>query len=279
MLEVRMASPNPVLKEFVRVYAQREVFPLASDAKVMVEAIPARLEQILEFQFGERFTVSHWEGFSEETPDIAIIGAQMQGCSRIELRPGTISFGVFFRPAGLSRLMSIPVCEMANRSYDAELICKSLRELRERLAECGTFEQRVRVMEGVLLALAARSARKEMMIEVAERIFSLQGAVRISHLASQTGLGLRQFERRFQQTMGVTPKLYARVARFQSALDAKIASPHLSWVEIAHHLNYHDQMHMIRDFQVLGGDTPVQLLTQIGDARPGALLAADFSHR
>jgi transcriptional regulator GlxA family with amidase domain len=116
------------------------------------------------------------------------------------------------------------------------------------------------------------------MAAVAEHIFSLRGVVsNISQLAAQTGLGIRQFQRQFLREMEMPPKLYARVARFQSALDAKIASPHRTWAEIAHSLRYHDQMHMIRDFQLLGGDTPRQLFSQIGDARPGALTSGDAS--
>jgi len=111
-----------------------------------------------------------------------------------------------------------------------------------------------------------------MMVAVAEHVFSLRGVVSsISELAGKTGLGRRQFERQFLRDVGMPPKLYARVARFQSALDAKIASPHRTWLEIAHSLRYHDQMHMIHDFRLLGGDTPKQLLAQIGDARPPAL--------
>jgi transcriptional regulator GlxA family with amidase domain len=98
--------------------------------------------------------------------------------------------------------------------------------------------------------------------------------MRVSELARQTGLGTRQFERKFLQSIGVTPKRFARVARFQSALDAKLMSPGRSWLDIAHALRYHDQMHMVHDFQSLGGNTPVQLFSEIGDARPTAQLPA-----
>jgi AraC-like DNA-binding protein len=275
MIALRTASPNPVLEEFVRVYAQREVHPFESGSEILVEPIPARLEQIIEFQFGQPFNVLRCEGFSLRTPASAIIGAQVKGCARIELRPGIESFGVFFRPAGFSRLLGLPIHVLSHQAYDGALISKLIPELWDRLAECKTFERRVCVIEGVLLKLAARAPRKEKMVAVAEHVFSARGAVRVSELASHAGLGLRQFERRFLEVMGVTPKRYARVARFQNALDAKIFSPHRSWLEIAHDLEYHDQMHMIRDFELLGGDTPTHLFAQIGDARPSAMSSAE----
>ena len=277
MISLHTARPNPILQEFVRVYAQREVGPSESRAEVLVETIPARLEQILEFQFGEPFRVCHWEGFSEITPKIAVIGAQVRGCSRIELRPRIQSFGVFFRPAGFSRLMGLPVREFAHRNYDGALVSPSLPELWGQLADCLTFPQRVRVIEKSLLSLVASALQIELMIDMAERIFSLRGQVRISELAARTGIGLRQFERRFSRTIGMPPKFYARVARFQSALDAKVAQPNRTWLDIAHDLDYHDQMHMIHDFQLLGGGTPNHILTQIGDIRPVALFTGEQS--
>ena len=64
--------------------------------------------------------------------------------------------------------------------------------------------------------------------------------------------GLRQFERSFERDVGVSPKSFARIARFQSALDAKLVSPQRTWLDIAHSFGYHDQMHMIHDFEALG---------------------------
>jgi methylphosphotriester-DNA--protein-cysteine methyltransferase len=69
------------------------------------------------------------------------------------------------------------------------------------------------------------------------------------------------------------PKVFARIARFQSAMDAKLASPARTWLDIAHSFGYYDQMHMVHDFQRLGRNTPTQLLLQMGDVRPSALVS------
>jgi len=272
MIALRTALPKPLLREFVRVFAQREVHPFESGALFVFESIPARLEQLLEFQFGVPYIVHHSLGYDLITHGQAIVGAQVGGCAQIKLSPGVISFGVFFRPAGFSRLFGIPLHEVSHHQYDAALISKPIASLRDRVAECVRFEERVRVIEDFLIGMAARAPEKDTMLAIAEHVFSLRGVVNsVAELAGKTGLGMRQFERQFQRAVGMPPKLYARVARFQSALDAKIASPHRTWLEIAHSLRYHDQMHMIHDFQLLGGDTPRQLLSNIGDARPSAL--------
>jgi AraC-like DNA-binding protein len=273
MIALRTAVPGPVMREFVRIYAEREVGASEPGSPRLVEAIPARLEQTIEFQFGTPFTVFHREGYNFATPTAGIVGAQTGGSSHIELTPGVYSFGVFFKPTGFSRLFGLPVCELTDRAFDAALLLKHVHEMVERLAACMTFHERLRMIESALLPLAARAQRCEGMIAVAEHMFSQHGTMGVSQLARDAGLGVRQFERNFMQAIGVTPKRFARVARFQSALDAKLAWPDRSWLHIAHDLEYFDQMHMIRDFQSLGGETPTQLLSQLGDARPPALLA------
>ena len=54
------------------------------------------------------------------------------------------------------------------------------------------------------------------------------GGTRIPIMAERAGLGLRQFERRFVQRVGVSPKLFARIARFEAALDGMARSPQRS---------------------------------------------------
>ena len=276
MIRLHTATPSAALRGFVRVYAQREVSSFESGALCVAEPVPARLEQTLEFQLGVPFTV-HLAGGDLTTPEQVIVGAHVKGAeAQIDLRPGVITFAVFFGPTGLSQLFGIPVSEMSQRNYDASLVLGLTRAMREHLGACTTFEQRVRVMENMLLPLAARAQKRTLMTRVAGHIFERCGVVEsVERMASDAGLGIRQFERLFLSEVGISPKLYARVARFQSALDMKIAAPGRTWLEIAHRLSYHDQMHMIRDFQLLGGRTPSQLLTDIGDGRPGAVAAGD----
>jgi transcriptional regulator GlxA family with amidase domain len=94
-------------------------------------------------------------------------------------------------------------------------------------------------------------------------VIQSSGSVRVSELARQTGLGIRQFERRFAREIGISPKLYARIVRFEAALQRRAVSPTTRWTEIAHALGYHDQMHMVHDFTRLSGDSPEAIARQL----------------
>jgi AraC-like DNA-binding protein len=274
-LRFRPASGN--LKEFVRAYAQRN---LDTAGKMVTELCPARLEQTLEFQFASPFDVFRPDGQSCSAARINIVGAYTFGGSKVTFNGKVDSFAVFFQPSGFSRLFGMPMHELSSRVYDGFSVLSTLVDpLWNRLAEIPSFDERVSLTEEFLLKRAAGRPRQEQgreeqasMHRVADYILAARGAVRITDLAREYGLGARQFERRFLRDVGASPKLYARVARFQTALDLKIAMPQRSWLEIAHDAQYHDQTHMIRDFHELAGDVPGRIVAGIGDVRPTALL-------
>jgi methylphosphotriester-DNA--protein-cysteine methyltransferase len=74
---------------------------------------------------------------------------------------------------------------------------------------------------------------------------------------------LATFERRFTREIGLPPKLYARIARFESALESKALSSDESWTEITNRLGYFDQMHLIKDFKEFSGEVPTRLVAQL----------------
>jgi transcriptional regulator GlxA family with amidase domain len=91
-------------------------------------------------------------------------------------------------------------------------------------------------------------------------ILARSGRVRMPELAAYSGISSRQFERVFCERYGMRPKLYARIVRFQAALDSKARSSTKSWTDVAHEFGYHDQMHMIHDFEEFTGETPTETL-------------------
>jgi AraC-like DNA-binding protein len=238
-----------------------------------VEPVPAQLEQVLDFELGVLPGV--WHRNADVSTEVWIGGAQTSFPGYMELYPGVESFAIFFQPTGWSQLFSIPMGEFTNRIHDATLVIGDcVRVLWNRLGESSLFEHRVAVIEQFLLNRASCAIREGGIAAAATYLFKQHGAIRVSSLAHRESIGLRQFERRFQQETGASPKAFARVARFQAALDAKLASPTRTWLDIAHSFGYYDQMHMVHDFESLACNTPTQLLAQMGDVRPPALATA-----
>ena len=146
------------------------------------------------------------------------------------------------------------------------MIGPSISYLQQCLGACDSLEHRARVTDDFLLAVLVARPGADGISVIANDILRRHGQVRISDLAHRSGLGLRQFERRFAEQIGVRPKLYARIARFEAALDGRARSRTSSWTEVAHAFGYHDQMHLIHDFERFSGETPTNALTEVENA-------------
>jgi AraC-like DNA-binding protein len=90
----------------------------------------------------------------------------------------------------------------------------------------------------------------------ANRLFASNGIHRVSAMATDSGLSPRQFERRFLTQVGVPPKLYARIIRFNAALDHKLRLPSRAWTHIANDHDFYDQMHLVHDCRAFTGESP-----------------------
>jgi AraC-like DNA-binding protein len=260
------------LQGYVRAYAQREVECPAGD---IVQPCPASLEQILELDFGSPVILEYLDGSSETAPQITIVGPHTYRRVSIRLRAPVESFGIFFQPLGLWQLFRVPLTLMVNQGYGGyDVLGKEIQQLWQQMAEVGSFGERVMLVEQHLLRRAATVRDCSPVLNSALHIFQEHGATRVSQLARGSGLSVRHFERRFLAEIEMSPKLFARITRYQMAMDAKITSPGRSWLHIAQGFGYHDQMHMIKDFQSLSGASPGAIILEIGDMRPSALAAA-----
>ena len=262
MHAIRLIRPAPQLREYVRYYAERRV--RVHDA-VVVHSAPARAASVLEFIFGDPIRVLVLEK-SLEVPSPRAVVVGMQTCCNVQLQlQGTLEcFVILFQPTGLHRLFSIPMQELTDRNYEAHSVLGPIvSRLEQHLGECTTFEERVRIADEFLSRRALYVGGLDGISAAASQILLGGGSTPIASLAGSVGLGVRQFERNFLQHVGMRPKLFARIARFEAALDGKARSNTKSWTDVAHEFGYYDQMHMVHDFSEFTGGTPTNTLNQI----------------
>ncbi|MEJ0037849.1 MAG: helix-turn-helix domain-containing protein [Gammaproteobacteria bacterium] len=248
--------PGPGLHPYVRFYAQREV-SLPNNVVVM-HPVPARAAPMLEFEFGDLPKI-HWCDREHVTTALrsVVVGLQTYRRVRLEIGGAHESFSLVFQPSGLHRLFRVPMAELTNREFDSRAVLgASISELQQQLGDCRSFEARARVADRYLLRQISGVHVLDGVSAAANVTLLRAGQIPMAQLLHSTGLSARQFERRFIRQVGMRPKLYSRIARFEAALDNKLRSPGKSWLRIAHELGYHDQMHLIHDFHELSGEAP-----------------------
>jgi AraC-like DNA-binding protein len=175
------------------------------------------------------------------------------------------AFTIVFQPGGVSTLFSVPAEELTNEDFEGEAVLgRGLGKLLRRLCDVSSFTDRARVADAYLCGKRPALDSISSITNAATRMLTSSGCIRVSDLAHQAGLGIRQFERRFRREIGIPPKLYARIVRFEAALRRQAAAPETRWGDIAHDLGYYDQMHMVHDFNRLSGDSPTGIGSQLG---------------
>jgi AraC-like DNA-binding protein len=260
---VLLASrPAPALRHLIRHYYQVQDSLVG---RVSLQPVPARSPQILEFMFGTRYQVHRLDRErTENVRSVALVGARTCRSAELILSGTVDAFTIVFQPGAFSTLFQLPAVELTNWDFDGEeVLGRRISELYARLGEVSAFDDRVRVADDWLMAVRPASESVSAIVRTAMAVIRNDGSVRISELAHQTGLGIRQFERRFDHEIGISPKLYARIVRFEAALRRRAVSPTTRWTDIAHDLGYHDQMHMVHDFTRLSGDSPDAIARQL----------------
>lgn len=166
--------------------------------------------------------------------------------------------GVHFKPGGAFPFLDVPAGELHNTLVSLEDLWGSMAgQLRERLLEAATPAGKLRVLEQALLARAADRLARHPAVAFALREF--RGAPHthtIAEVTGQIGLSAKRFIEVFSGEVGLTPKLFCRVRRFQRVLRRIGAGRPVEWAAVAADCGYFDQAHFIHDFRAFSGINP-----------------------
>jgi AraC-like DNA-binding protein len=174
--------------------------------------------------------------------------------------------GVHFRPGGAFPFLGLPARELADAHVDLEALwghC-SAAELRERLCSASSVKERFAILEAALADHLFSPLEHHGAVSLALNAVMAadSGAPKSRDLADQVGLSQRQLIQVFSAEVGMPPKLFCRVHRFQRVLGrlAQSGTPH--WAQLAVQAGYFDQAHLIRDFRQFSGLNPTSYLRQ-----------------
>jgi AraC-like DNA-binding protein len=178
-------------------------------------------------------------------------------------------FGVRFRPGEAFAFVGVSAVESKDQMIPLADVLGALGEaLLDELASAPNTSARIAALDRRFAALRERARSPDSRVrEAVARILRAPVEARVAELARDIGVGERQLERIFAERVGLGPKAFARVARFQALLrrvsDAEGSVP---WAALALEQGYSDQAHMAREVKGLSGMTPRELASTTSDA-------------
>lgn len=165
---------------------------------------------------------------------------------------------VVLQPTTLSRIKIIQVKELTNNFINAEdCLGKNVSFLCEQLFIINELKVMITAIESFLIHLISKGCNQsEPIDEVSKYILKQDGNMSLDWLANQSCLSVRQFIRKFEEKIGLSPKMFQKIIRFDRAFRLKNNCPHLDWLSIALHCGYYDYQHLVRDFKEFTSLTP-----------------------
>ena len=168
-----------------------------------------------------------------------------------------------FKPGGAFPFFGVPAGELHNLSVPLDTLWGiETHWLREELLEAQTITTRFRILERFLLRrLQDHGGGRSPAVHYAVNRFQRSGGVpRIAAVAERIGWTPAKFIDRFRDEVGMAPKTFCRVARFQSVLRTLDGRSEVDWADVALSCGYFDQAHFGHDFRELSGTTPSEYL-------------------
>lgn len=172
--------------------------------------------------------------------------------------------GVHFKPGGAFPFFAVPPMELHNQSVALECLWGSASDrLRERLLEAETAENKLKVLECCLLEQLKKPLEHHPVVGFAlQQLCNSIQPPKLSRVVDQIGCSQRRFIQLFGDQVGLTPKLFSRVRRFQKVIQSAHSVEAINWTQMALDCGYYDQAHFIHDFQSFAGITPSQYLAR-----------------
>ena len=170
----------------------------------------------------------------------------------------TTVIGVHFKPGGIFPFVELPADELRNQHVGlADLWTPAVADVvRNQLLEAATPERKFRVLEDALLLQLKQPAPHPAVAFALRYFHDIPHLARMSVVSDKIGFSQRTFIQRFSEAVGLTPKAFCRVRRFQRVLKLIHDAREVDWTDVSLSCGYFDQAHFIHDFRAFAGINP-----------------------
>lgn len=255
-MNFRLIKPRAALSAFVRHYWFLEME--AGEGHGVAQRVVPNGYVELTFHFADKLRKVKT---TEELQPNIIISGQKTGFFDVIPTGKTSMLSVQFFPQSAGLFFDIPINELADETLDLRFIAgHEADELEDKLCYCDDVDRKVELIEQFLTGrLSDRNLYDHGRIaHNIQLLNSFNGQITVDELAADACLSRKQHERVFKKMVGLSPKQFLKVVRFQYTLLAHQQYGNESLTELAYRCGYYDQSHMISDFRELSGITPGQ---------------------
>lgn len=242
-------DPHPQLENLIECYwMMQDDDPTANIEKI----IPDGFTELI-FNYGSVYKAKTNGEWYVQTPNL--LAGQISSYFYLENTGPTGSFAIKLKPAALTQLFNLNMDLYLDKIVDLDTFpSQELATLKEKLLPFKDEHHLKQVLDGYFLELS-ENATINPLEDTLDLIFSSNGMASVAELIAVAQVSERQLERLFKKYIGLSPKYYSRIIRFNYIFQL-IKSKKNSWTEIVYQSGYYDQSHFIRNFKAFTGEDP-----------------------
>ncbi len=252
-------APPEILQPYVKYF-----WALTSNNK---DHAPKTFSAIVDGSPGVMIVHSEKEAYCDENrkklPEIFVYG-QVVKPVRFTTTGKLNTIGICFQPHSLKSVLGLDAFELTDACSDITLINNKSNDLYEMLVEGETIKDRIKILSAHLIDLIKVNKQKtDSSTQYAiSQIVNTNGNVPLKALQRELQLSERSLERKFKQSVGISPKLFSRICQFQGTMSQVRSNNFNNFSELAFKNNYSDQSHFIRVFKEFTGLLPLEFRKQ-----------------
>jgi AraC-like DNA-binding protein len=265
--------PSEFLRGYVKLIRLRH-FTVKPNMPLACKPFPPRPEQCLIFYPRGFEVVENVQTGVKTVRTGSVVSGQFT--HRVNRYLGSTEFlmiEVDLLPGALHRLIGLPFKELRNQDVDAELLFSpALRRVNERLRSSESYTEMLSIIETFLHDLLQKDPKPLLQLDKVIEVVACQfDSISIDALAKKSYLSPRQLERKFDERIGVGPKTFLKLCRFNLSYWMHLSDPSQSWSNIAYACGYSDYQHLVKDYLEFSSTTPTRFFSEERKA-PGRVL-------
>jgi AraC-like DNA-binding protein len=224
------------------------------DGDMKTIAPNGKIKLIIQYKKNLKSTMGNIIKDSSENSVIIIGQSTIPAIIESETEVGTI--GIEFKPFAVYKFLNFPLNEITNQVNNLQDVMGNAGyNLQQRLMEVATIEAKVRLVEDFLIHQFYSLRKHNPIAEYAvKRIILSNGLIRIDELSDKLGYTKRHVDRIFSEYIGIGPKEFSSIIRFQTFYKKFHSSADFKAADF--YDSYYDQSHFIKEFRKFTGYSP-----------------------
>ena len=256
-MEFENFPPSDILKSYIKYY-----WVCTTDEDVSMEVMypSGYVELCIDISNGN--TVRHFGDRATKMPSMEVLG-HLTKPTKATVTKGTTVLVTRFYPYASSLFFPNQVSNFTNDSIDLyDILSKESTEFYNHLMEQRTLGQKIKALDSFLVQRLTKSNKKREQFGLVEHLCSCiskkDDSFNLKNMASSYGFSERHIQKLFHDWVGLTPKSFHSILRFNKSLEL-IQSSGSALTSIAYECGYYDQAHFIKEFKSYAGITPSQV--------------------